>query len=73
MVTKIDVTKDHKIKGRKGFPASIFLLTEGAVKMKWKGGEMEVTKGESVFLAANCPACFMESDSAAGYLATVNM
>jgi mannose-6-phosphate isomerase len=73
MVTKIDVTKNHKIKVRKGFPASIFLLIDGTVKMRWKGGEMDVNKGESVFLAANCPACFMESDNATGYLATVNM
>jgi mannose-6-phosphate isomerase len=72
-VTKIDVTKNQKFKVRKGSPASIFLLIDGNANLNWKGGEMELTKGESIFLSANCPSCFLQSENASGFLATVNI
>ena len=72
-VIKFDTLRKNKIKLTPGSQPSIFLLIEGSAVLKWKGGEIELEKGESVFIPASLGSTQLDSGFASGYLATVNL
>ncbi len=72
-VVKLDTLRKNKIKLSPGSQPAIFLLIEGSSLLKWKGGEMELTKGDAVFLPASVGSTQLDSNYASGYLATVNL
>ena len=46
---------------RTGFP-QVAIVTEGAGKLTWKDGEMELNKGKEVFFPVDIPDFCVEGD-----------